>query len=273
MTCELIPAQCLAEHVIPKLGDGASIVKGTNSQWTARCPAHGDRHASLSITVADKQTARLVWQCHAATPCSATEIRAALVARGVPDGCLPRFKHQRTEDELVAELLPLLKEPGTGPLFKLRVAALVRNVELPRGGKELEDFAAECGISKTRAYEATKPLRGQSRNAGGAGWGQPRPHRDTPGVTFPQNPPAKSLVDDPRYGYATDPVPGPADPVPGPAKRHAAVTPDPVPGLGVTPARCAVCERELPLDHRTDQRTCSPRCRMKLSRRNRKDNP
>lgn len=289
--CEDSAAYCLADHIVPKL-HAVTLVKGTNSQYTALCPAHDDGggHGSLSITVADKAAARFVMQCHSPQHCGPAEIRAALIARGVPDGCLPRFKHQRTEDELVAALLPLLKEPGTGPLFKLRIAALVLNEELPRGGKELEDFAAQWGIGKSQAYEATAELRGRKRNGsrrkaagpGGAG-GQPRPHRDNPSETATQNPSASPQVDGPRNGYAADRESGPADRESGPASRSVAVpfdrepgpavSPVPEPGLAVSPQRCAICGRELPLDHRTDRKTCSPRCRSALHRRNnRKDN-
>jgi len=49
-------------------------VKGSNGQWTARCPAHRDNHNSLSI--ATGQDGRILLNCHAG--CSVENIADAL---------------------------------------------------------------------------------------------------------------------------------------------------------------------------------------------------
>lgn len=49
-------------------------VKGGHGQWTARCPAHDDRRASLSVSVGDG--GRVLLNCHAG--CSTEDICAAL---------------------------------------------------------------------------------------------------------------------------------------------------------------------------------------------------
>ena len=49
-------------------------VKGSHGQWTARCPAHDDRRASLSVSVGEG--GRVLLNCHAG--CSAEDICAAL---------------------------------------------------------------------------------------------------------------------------------------------------------------------------------------------------
>jgi hypothetical protein len=56
-----------------KLLDRLGRVKRSGNGWTARCPAHADRHASLSISNGD---ARLLIHCHAG--CSINEIVAAI---------------------------------------------------------------------------------------------------------------------------------------------------------------------------------------------------
>ena len=49
-------------------------VKGSGSQYTAKCPAHDDRHASLSIGAGDD--GRILMKCHAG--CSAQSVLAAM---------------------------------------------------------------------------------------------------------------------------------------------------------------------------------------------------
>ena len=49
-------------------------VKGGNGQWSAHCPAHDDKHNSLSISVG--QDGRILFNCHAG--CSVDTIAGAL---------------------------------------------------------------------------------------------------------------------------------------------------------------------------------------------------
>ena len=49
-------------------------VKGGNGQWSGRCPAHHDKHSSLSISVGDN--GRILLKCHAG--CSVEDIAAAM---------------------------------------------------------------------------------------------------------------------------------------------------------------------------------------------------
>ena len=49
-------------------------VKGSGSQYTAKCPAHDDRHASLSIGAGDD--GRILMKCHAG--CSTQSVLAAM---------------------------------------------------------------------------------------------------------------------------------------------------------------------------------------------------
>jgi 5S rRNA maturation endonuclease (ribonuclease M5) len=51
-------------------------VKPTDKGWEAKCPAHDDRHASL--TVAEGDDGRVLVRCHAGTGCSFEEIVGAL---------------------------------------------------------------------------------------------------------------------------------------------------------------------------------------------------
>ena len=49
-------------------------VKGSGSQYTAKCPAHDDRHASLSVGAGDD--GRILMKCHAG--CSTQSVLAAM---------------------------------------------------------------------------------------------------------------------------------------------------------------------------------------------------
>ena len=51
-------------------------VKPSEHGWTARCPAHDDRHASL--TVAEGANGRVLVRCHAGDGCSVDAIVAAV---------------------------------------------------------------------------------------------------------------------------------------------------------------------------------------------------
>jgi putative DNA primase/helicase len=53
--------------------------KRYGKQWSACCPAHGDRSPSLSLT--DTRDGLALWHCHAG--CSQADVRDALVARGL----------------------------------------------------------------------------------------------------------------------------------------------------------------------------------------------
>ena len=56
--------------------DGRRIGRG----WAVRCPAHDDRHASLSIGETADGT-RVLWKCHAG--CRQDDVKRALIARGL----------------------------------------------------------------------------------------------------------------------------------------------------------------------------------------------
>src|SRR3954452_14331844 len=51
----------------------------SSGKGSARCPAHDDRHASLSLT--DSQDGRVLVKCHAS--CGQDDVLAALTTRGL----------------------------------------------------------------------------------------------------------------------------------------------------------------------------------------------
>ena len=88
--------------------DAASIIRALGGRWhgrygTARCPAHDDRHPSLSL--ADGDDGRLLARCHAS--CAFAEVWGALRERGlVGDHGAPFDKtvdHARTVERRQAE--------------------------------------------------------------------------------------------------------------------------------------------------------------------------
>ena len=60
--------------IITELLDGLKQVKGTNGQYTAKCPAHDDHRNSLSVT--EGEDGRILLHCHAG--CTPETILAAM---------------------------------------------------------------------------------------------------------------------------------------------------------------------------------------------------
>lgn len=83
--CDLDVLDCIAEHIAPRL-DGRRTKRLEDEQWSALCPACGSTGRKLSLT---KGTAgqRVVWHCHRG--CIDAEVKRAMLARGIPAGCIP----------------------------------------------------------------------------------------------------------------------------------------------------------------------------------------
>jgi hypothetical protein len=69
-----------------------------NGSWSCRCPAHEDKHASLSLSEKD---GRLLWRCHAG--CSQADVQAelqkrSLIGNGVDTTAAPRTKPGQADD-------------------------------------------------------------------------------------------------------------------------------------------------------------------------------
>jgi hypothetical protein len=166
LACDAPLRQCLEWHIKPCL-DGPEFYKGDPTKgfddgYSARCPAHDDGHRSFTVNVGKH---RIWYQCHAG--CDQLAVRAELIAKGVPDQCLPISK-QRQED-LIAQLNRLLTTAGMEDGHKVLLAlAHVRGMsELPRG-KKLEALAADTGtISNASAYRHRRAgTRGQDPTSG-----------------------------------------------------------------------------------------------------------
>ena len=156
MTCDDDPRFCLGDHIRPHL-EGWSSSGPRSHEYQACCPVrtHADRHPSLSVGIGDRR--RIVWCCHAG--CSEADVRAALVRAGVPDGCLPRVRAQRTEDELVTALTVILEQQPPGPLRDLLIATLLwHRGKLPRG-RELVALGKRAGLSRRTTYRVTASAR------------------------------------------------------------------------------------------------------------------
>jgi 5S rRNA maturation endonuclease (ribonuclease M5) len=153
-------------------------VRGNGSGWTARCPAHDDRTASLSIRDAGDQT--LIW-CHAT--CNTEEVLeamgldwSALWADGQsPNGMKSPYSREPEatyiyEDERGSELYRVIRYPGkrfrherrTVPYRLLAVIGAVkegRTVYICEGEKDVHALEAAGRIATC--------------NAGGAGSWKP----------------------------------------------------------------------------------------------------
>src|SRR5579871_2632959 len=91
MACDVPPRECLAWHILPRLASGRPNESGTSVR--ALCPAHDDREHSLGVSLGDRQ--RVTWQCFAG--CARARIRAVLIERGVPSGCLSLVTRERED--------------------------------------------------------------------------------------------------------------------------------------------------------------------------------
>lgn len=173
MACDVPPRECLAWHILPRLANGRPNDSGSSVR--ALCPAHDDREHSLGISVGEKQ--RVTWQCFAG--CSRTRIRAVLIERGVPSGCLPLVARER-EDLLVILRQILTADTADHAGIRLRALAAMEGYEdLPRGG-ELERIAGLVRVNRVTAYRARKsPLAPQVKG-------------DNPGSYSPSQKPVKS---------------------------------------------------------------------------------
>jgi integrase len=138
-------------------------VKRSGAGWVARCPAHEDRHASLSIAEGDD--GRVLVKCHAG--CTVEEIVSALRltiadlfpdTRTAPGDSLATLQHgsanpppSRTKQTLHERLAPSRDRFGDWTLFELELA--------------VDDVARwRAGLSDSSRYRLTLAMR-QALNA------------------------------------------------------------------------------------------------------------
>lgn len=165
----IAPDPCAYIHV------AAALERGTGGgKSLRRCPCHADSKASLSINPGT-QGQRVVWKCGAG--CSAADIRAALLAKGIHESCLGRYGLPKrtavpglrvtgTDPAVVADAKrwqAVLKLPAdlSAALLRMCVQALSEgNGDLPGDPYELlpvnkDDFLAlakRTGIERGYAY-------------------------------------------------------------------------------------------------------------------------
>jgi hypothetical protein len=154
-------------------------------QFYARCPAHDDQHASLAIKPGDSMP--LVYHCHAVPGCDQVAIRDALAGLGIPDEYLgqygtPQYEARRQARTAVQEwreverlryeladlrngIRGLLVADLSMALLKVRILAVVDDVDIPADRKDYVAFAMRAGVSQPRAYAAWKadPLGAQAQ--------------------------------------------------------------------------------------------------------------
>jgi len=151
VACDAPPRQCLEWHIKPHLASPKPA--GDGNGYRALCPVHDDREHSFGISLADSSRQRITWQCFAG--CTRTRIRAVLIGKGVPDGCLPLVTKER-EDLLTTLRRILSADTADHAGVRLRaLAALEGYDDLPRG-LELERIAGIGHINRVTAYRARK---------------------------------------------------------------------------------------------------------------------
>jgi hypothetical protein len=240
------PRWCLGDHIRPRL-DGWARSGPRPDQYRARCPAHPDRKPSLTIGIGDR--GRIVWDCKAGCPPAA--VRSALVRAGVPDGCLPPVRGQRTEDALVAALVTLLTTMPPGRARDLAIGAEVYGHPRSRAGWVA--LARRLGISRATANRVTDLSHGEPNAT--AALRIEAAHGEPPRLMVSQN------VTPLTSGFSGAVTQGIENSVsPKGSLRPRSVT-------SVAVARCEECERELEPGRRVDARFCAASCRQKAHRR------
>lgn len=247
VTCPDAPDWCLQDHIRPRL-DGWRETPGTPGQFHAICPVHGGRKTSLYIRAGDRGR-RIVSQCKAGCPAAA--VRAALVRRGVPDGCLPRVPGQRTEDELAATIIAICAAVPPGRARELAIIAAVHGPLRSRAA--LATLGERFGIDRSTAYRVMDMSHGAT-NVTAMRWITPS-HGATACRTVRQERDASTCGFGAIHHAGVDNSVGPE----GLPARSVAVTPASVP-------RCSLCGDEI-VGRRADADYCTRSCQQKAWRK------
>lgn len=154
-TCRNRPPACAIRDVLPHL-DGVKAAALDNDQYYARCPAHDDHRASMSFRPG--QHVRFVWHCEA--DCAEWEVRAAMVARGVPESCLGIYgvaQRRRAEEGAAARLREIASVvTGAGPwdaYAQMRIMAIIEGGEIPKDQAGFLALATRAGVGRARRYQ------------------------------------------------------------------------------------------------------------------------
>jgi hypothetical protein len=251
VTCPAPAGRCLREHIGPRLADWAES-PSKPGQFRARCPAHSDHKPSLALRAGDH--ARIILQCKAG--CSLAAVRAALVLRGVPDGCLPPVQDQRTEDALAGAIIAALdathEEP---PVCRLLAVLAVMFGPQPSRAAAAE-LAERFGIGRSTFYRVTA-MSQSGKNATDALRLADSHSGNAVPILGQNDPPSTS-------GFGVAVVPGVENSVaPKGLPRPLSVAP-------VAVTRCAWCESAIEPGRRADAAYCGPLCRQKARRARRR---
>jgi hypothetical protein len=161
MACELGKMACFTGHVLPRIERN----RRDGEQGYGCCPWHDDAHASMSITPG--KIVRFVWCCE--TGCDPADVRAGLLRRSIPEGCLGTYGTSRRPaprdagDSDAKKLLAIsdaLGREGTPAMLRIRIRNIIdgKGSDLPRDRAEFLDLAIRAGVGKSQRYEAWKQV-------------------------------------------------------------------------------------------------------------------
>lgn len=170
--CKAEPISCRRKHIADAHLEDARPNSRRSWQIDARCPVCG--HGGFAITAGDQgpYPPRHIWHCNCHR-CHPADIRAALIRRGVNEGCLGnyarRMSQSSSEDidiiKMRAALAAVLSDPNIRALadLKLRVAEVIWG-EAPTDWFGFLEFAERAGVQRSKRYEAA--ARWGRRNGG-----------------------------------------------------------------------------------------------------------
>ncbi len=158
MACQTDPAKCRREHIARHLDDA----KPDDGDYEARCPKCG--HSTFRISKPDRSKYRNIWTCACGRcKCSASDLRATLLQRGIPADCLGLYDGpiQKTIAPDIARKLELavrdiLTVPRLSPADIRLILAEAQGRVVPEEFRPFVKFAVSIGIGSTQAKEAAK---------------------------------------------------------------------------------------------------------------------
>ena len=159
MTCKDQPVTCRA-GIADRYGLTPNKLKSW--QFEGKCPKC--RHGGFSITAGNQgyNPHRHIWHCNChRCRCDKAEVRAVMIADGIPESCLGSYARTRLPPAgpaaaLRAAMQQVLADPKIRALadLKLRMQEVIDGRPAPADWSGFLAFAERAGVQRSKRYEA-----------------------------------------------------------------------------------------------------------------------